>query len=151
MSYLMSPSRECFLRCFILQYPVWAHVMKIYNFLACLGPQKHRQTLIVDHGLHRIDDKPILHLCNPILLQVVGPRLLCLDSCLIAEISELIRGVLIPVVCPQHLDLSSYHVLHLSFDLSEMIEDLILGLHEVDPCLPREVINEGHIIGCSFH
>jgi hypothetical protein len=105
----------------------------------------------VDHGLHRIDDRLVLPLYNRILIPIVGHSLLRLDSCLLAEISELIRGVLAPVVYPRHLDLPSCHVLHLRFELSKMTEDLILGLHEVDPGLPGQVINEGHIIRCTLY
>jgi hypothetical protein len=102
------------------------------------------------HGLHRIDDRLVLPLCNPILLQIVGHCLLPLVPCL-AEISELSRGELTPVICLQHLDLPAIHVLHLSFEGLEVTEDLVLGLHEVDPGVPGEVINEGHIVGCALH
>jgi hypothetical protein len=62
-----------------------------------------------------------------------------------------IINILTLVVYPQHFDLPSCHVLYLSFKLSEMTEDLMLGLHEVDPGLPGEVINEGHIIRSALH
>jgi hypothetical protein len=32
-----------------------------------------------------------------------------------------------------------------------MVEDLILGLHEVDIGLSGEAINEDHIIACALH
>jgi hypothetical protein len=32
-----------------------------------------------------------------------------------------------------------------------MTEDLILGLHEVDLGISGEVINEGHIVGCTLY
>jgi hypothetical protein len=109
------------------------------------------QTLVVHHGLHHTDDRSVLPLCNPILMRVVGHCLLPLDFFLLTEISELCRVELTPITCPQYIELPSYHVLHLSFESSEVTEDLILGLHEVDPSLLGEVINEGHIVGCALH
>jgi hypothetical protein len=76
------------------------------------------------------------------MLRVVGLCLLPLDPCLLAEINELCRGELTPTICPRYLDLPSCHVLHLSFKSLEVIEDLILGLHEVDLSLPGKIINE---------
>jgi hypothetical protein len=151
MSYLRSASYECFLECFTLHYPVWDPILQIHSGIACMCPLKHRQTLFVHHGLHCTDDKLVLPLYNPILLQVVGHCLLPLDPRLLAEINELCRGVLTPVICLQYLDLPSCHVLHLSFESSKVTEDFVLGLREVDPGLSGEVINEGHIVGRTLH
>ena len=100
----------------------------------------------MDHGLNCIDERLILPLCNPIMLWVLVHSFLPLDPCLLADIDELFRGVFTLVVYPQHLDFPSCHVLHLSFESSEMIEDLTLGLR-VDPTLSGEVLSEGHIVG----
>jgi len=139
---LRSVAYECLLWCFTLQHPMWARVLQIHNCIANLCPQKHKQILVMHHGLHRNNDRPILPLYNPIMLRVVGLCLLPLDPCLLAEINELCRGGLTPTICPRYLDLPSCHVLHLSFKSSEVIEDLILGLHEVDLSLPGKIINE---------
>jgi len=42
-------------------------------------------------------------------------------------------------------------ILHKSFKLSESTEELILGPHEENPYLPREIINEVHIIAGTLH
>lgn len=62
------------------------------------------------------------------------------------EVLELIGGILIPVVGPQDLDLFPYLVLHKSFELLDLVEDLTLGLQEIDLGLPRVIINERDII-----
>jgi hypothetical protein len=51
-----------------------------------------------------------------------------------------------PLSDPQHFDFPPSLVLHKSFELLEPIEDLSFGLHEENPRLPREVINEYDII-----
>ena len=50
------------------------------------------------------------------------------------------------VVCPQHLNLLSYLVLHESFELSELLKDLSLGLQEIDPGFLGIIINEGYAV-----
>ena len=59
------------------------------------------------------------------------------------EIFEGLRGVLASIVESRCLDLSPRLVLHKSF---ELMEDLVLGLHEVDSCLPGMVIDEGDVV-----
>jgi hypothetical protein len=44
-----------------------------------------------------------------------------------------------------------WEITHLSFELFELTENLILGFHEVDLGLPGEIINEGYIIRCTLH
>jgi hypothetical protein len=60
------------------------------------------------------------------------------------------------IISLQYLDPLSYQVLHKSFELLEPLEDLTLGLQEIDLGLPRVVINECEILltttqGCSRH
>ena len=78
----------------------------------------------------------VLPLCNPILLRVVRNGQLPPDTLLGTKVYKLCGGILTSIVRPQDLDLSSCLVLHKSFELLEPLEDLTLGLQEIDPGLP---------------
>jgi hypothetical protein len=93
------------------------------------------------HSPDKINDRPILSLCNPILLRVVWHCQLPLDPRL-TEILEVIGGILSPIIRAQDLDLLLCLLLHLSLEILKPTEDLILGLHKEDPGFPRKVINE---------
>jgi hypothetical protein len=64
------------------------------------------------------------------------------DALSCTKVHELLGGILTPIICPQNSDFPPSLVLHKSFELLELIEDLSFGLHEENPRLPREVINE---------
>ena len=96
----------------------------------------------MQHGSSCPNNGPVLPLGNPILLGVVRNYELSLNAMLSTEVLELIGGILTPVVGPQDLDLFSCLVLHKSFELLAPVEDLTLGLQEIDPGLPGIVINE---------
>jgi hypothetical protein len=51
-----------------------------------------------------------------------------------------------PLSRSQDSDFLPCLVLHKSFELLELAEDLSFGLHEENPGLPREVINEYNIV-----
>ena len=69
-----------------------------------------------------------------------------MNAMLSAEVLKLIGGILTPIVGPQDLDLLPYLVLHKSFELLEPIENLTLGLQEIDPGLPGVIINKCDIV-----
>ena len=81
------------------------------------------------------NNSPILPLSNPILLGVVRNGQLSLDTLLDAEVSKLCGGILTLIVRHQDLDLSPCLVLHKGLKLLEPLEDLTLGLKEIDPSL----------------
>ena len=54
----------------------------------------------------------------------MGNNVLLLDPLSRKILHELIGSVITPIVCPQHLNLLSYLVLHESFELSEPLKDL---------------------------
>ena len=55
-------------------------------------------------------------------------------------------GILTPIVGPQDLDLIPCLVLHKSFELLEPVEDLTLGLQEVDLGLSVIIVEKRHIV-----
>ena len=83
---------------------------------------------------------PILPLNNPILLGVVRNNKLSVCPVLRTKVLKLMAGTLTTIIRPQDLDLLPCLVLLKSFELLEPVEDLILGLQEVDPGLPRIVV-----------
>jgi hypothetical protein len=52
------------------------------------------------------------------------------------KVYKLSGGILSSIIRPQDLDLLSRLVLHKSFELLEPLEDLTLGLQEIDSGLP---------------
>jgi hypothetical protein len=66
----------------------------------------------------------------------VGYGHLSSDPMLGTEVYELSGEILSSIIRPQDLDLLSKLVLHKSSELLEPIEDLTLGLQEIDPGLP---------------
>ena len=109
-------------------------------------PKEKWQPLIMQHGSCSPNYGPVLPLSNPILLWVVRNSQLPLDALSCIEVIKLLGGIFIPIICPQYSDFPPSLVLHKSFELLEPIEDLSFGLHEENPRLLREVINEYDII-----
>jgi hypothetical protein len=68
------------------------------------------------------------------------------DALSCTEIHKLLGGILTPIVRSQDSNFLPCLVLHKIFELLEPAEDLSFGLHEENPGLPREVINEYNIV-----
>ena len=96
----------------------------------------------MQHSSSCPNDGPALPLNNPILLGVVRNSELSVNTMLSVEVLKLMAGILTPIVRPQDLDLLPRLVLHKSFELLEPVEDLILGLQEVDPSLFGIIVNK---------
>ena len=99
----------------------------------------------MQHGPRSPDKGPVLPLSNLVLLGVVGNCQLPPNALLCTKVLKLIGGEL-SIVGPQDLDLFPYLVLHKSFELLEPIEDLTLGLQEIDLGLPGVIINECNVV-----
>ena len=56
---------------------------------------------------------------------------------------ELTGKVLFSAIRPQALGLASRFGFHEPFEVPEIVEDFALPLNEVDPCVPRVVVDEG--------
>ena len=100
----------------------------------------------MQHSSSCSNDGPVLPLSNPILLGVVRNSELPVNPMLSAEFLKLMVGILTPIIRPQDLDLLPLLVLRKSFELLEPVEDLILGLQEVDSGLPGIIIDKQHIV-----
>jgi hypothetical protein len=100
----------------------------------------------MQHGSRNPNYGPVLPLNNPILLRVVRNDQLSPDALSCIEVIKLIGGILTPIICPQNSDFPPSLVLHKSFELLELNEDLPFGLPEENPRFPREVINEYDIV-----
>ena len=94
------------------------------------------------HGFGSPNDGFVLPLRNPILLGVVRNYELPHNACLRTVINKLTKGILPSIVRPEDLDLLTCLGLHKSFELLKPLEDLTLGLQEINPGLPRVIINE---------
>jgi hypothetical protein len=140
------PISEGLLSSYLPQNPMGAPVLQINCSSTCLCPQIQRKTLIMQHGSRYTINSPVLPLENPILLGVVRYGHLSHDSMLCIEVYKLSREILSLVIRPQDFDPLSRLVLHKSFELLEPCEDLTLCLQEIDPSLPRVVINKCEII-----
>jgi hypothetical protein len=57
--------------------------------------------------------------------------------------------ILLSAIRTQALDLPSRLVLHEPFQVSEAVEDFAVSLNEVDPCVPRVVVDEGNQVSAS--
>jgi hypothetical protein len=123
-----------------------APVLQVNYSSTCLCPQVQRKTLIIQHRSRCTGNGPVLPLGNPVLLGVVGYDHLSLDAMLCTQVYKLSRGILSLVIRPQDFDPLSRLVLHKSSELLEPCEDLTLGLQEIDPSLPRVVINKCEIV-----
>ena len=55
---------------------------------------------------------------------------------------ELVRKVLFSAIRPQALDLASRFSFHEPFEVPKTVEDFALPLNEVDPRVPRVVVDE---------
>ena len=102
--------------------------------------------MIVYHCFGCLNDGSILPLCNPILLRVIRNGVLPLDPCLNTKIIEIPGGVFSSIIWSQHLDPPFDQVLNPSFKFLKSRKDSILGLQEVNPRLPRVIIDEEHIV-----
>ena len=58
------------------------------------------------------------------------------------EVLKLMTGILTAIIRLQDLDLLPRLVLHKSFELLDPVEDLILGLQDVDLGLPGIIVNK---------
>jgi len=85
----------------------------------------------------------VLPFNNPILLGIIGYNELPLDSCILAEIVEVLGVIFSSIIWYEDFDLPACQVFNLSLEFLELGEDFIFSLQEVDPRLPWEVINEG--------
>ena len=88
------------------------------------------------------NNSPVLPFSNPILLGVVRNNKLSMYPMLSAKVLKLMADILTTIIRPQDLDLLPRLVLHKSFELLEPVEDLILGLQEVDPSLSGIIVNK---------
>jgi hypothetical protein len=98
VSNLRLHSGESLLESHIIQNLMRTQVLNIHSGHGCLYPQKHRQTLIMNHRLRCLNNRLVLSLCNPILMGVVRNSVLPLDPCLNAEITEILGGVLSSII-----------------------------------------------------
>ena len=94
------------------------------------------------HGFGNPNDGYVLPLHNPVLLRVVRNCELPPDACLHTIINKLTKGILPSIVRPEDLDLLTCLGLHKSFELLKPLEDLTLGLQEINPGPPGVIINE---------
>jgi hypothetical protein len=140
------PISEGFLRSHLPQNPMGDPVLQVNCSSTCLYPQIQRQTLIMQHRSHCTGNGLVLPLGNPVLLGVVRYSHLSPDAMLCTKVYKLSRGILSPIIRPQDFDPLSPLVLHKSSELLEPCEDLTLGLQEIDPSLPRVVINKCEIV-----
>jgi hypothetical protein len=138
--------REILLRHLVPHYSMWTPILEINCSIKCLGPKKTWQPLIMQHGSHSPNYGPVLPLSNPILLWVVRKNQISRDALSYTKVNKILGGILTPIVCPRNSDFPPSLVLHKIFELLELIEDLSFGLHEENPRLSREVINEYGIV-----
>ena len=94
------------------------------------------------HGFGSPYDGSVLPLRKPILLGVVRNCELPPNAYLSTKINKLTKGILPSIVRPKDLDLPTCLGLHKSFELLKPLEDLTLGLQEINPGLPGVIINE---------
>ena len=94
------------------------------------------------HGFRNPNDGSVLPLRNPILLGVVRNCELLPDACLRTIINKLTKGILPSIVQSKDLDISTCLGLHKSFELLKLLEDLTLGLQEINSGPPGVIINE---------
>ena len=78
-----------------------ALVLQIYNCIACLGPEKPRQPLAMQHGLRNTHYVVVLALNYPILQRIMGCNELSLDALFGTQVPEVIGYVLPFVIRPQ--------------------------------------------------
>ena len=94
------------------------------------------------HGFGSACNGSVLPLCNPILLGLVTNYELPPNACLSTKINKLTKGILPSIVQLEDLDLPTCLGLHKSFELLKSLEDLTLGLQEINPGPPGVIINE---------
>ena len=94
------------------------------------------------HGFGSPYNVSFLPLHNHILMGVLKYCELPPNACLSTKINKLTKGILPSIVRPEELDLPTCLGLHKSFEHLKPLENLTLGLQEINPGLPRVVINE---------
>jgi len=92
------------------------------------------------HGFGIPYNGSILPLYSPIILGVVRNYELPPNACLKTKINN--KDILPSIVRPEDLDLPTCLGLHKSFELLKLLEDLTIGLQEINPGLLGVVINE---------
>ena len=134
--------RESLLRSHVPQGTMRTPVLQVNSCVAGLCPQEQWQPLIMYHGFGSLYDGSVLPLRNPVLLGVVRNSELPPNACLRTIVNKLSKGVLSSIVRPQGLDLPTCLCLHKSSKLLKPLEDLTLGLQEINPGPPGVIINE---------
>lgn len=98
------------------------------------------------HGFEKFFNEIVFSFSHTIMLWIMGNNQLPLNLNFLIENNKFCRGVLSSVIGPQNLDLLTCQVFRFSFEFLKLSGDFIHSLHEIDPCLTREVINKCYIV-----
>ena len=105
--------------------------------------------LLVHHGQRYFEDVPIFALGYPVLLRSVSASEFSPNSFLSDICNKIIREILLTSIRSKTTYMSTGGFFDFALEFLEVSEHFALIPHRIDPGVPREVVDEEHVISAS--